>query len=159
VTAISLLLALLMGHANITVDLGPEERGIATTFCGRGDGRYCGGVAPYLGRRVRHDDWGVARRFKRRGSMVSVCNRRTGLCAIAPTIDAGPWMRRLSTGERYNAAAEVRTRTLRPGRWTALIDLTVPVAEAIGSDGMDPVVVRAVRLRIIRRPAPLVVLR
>jgi len=150
-------LALLLGHTDVRVELGPPERGLATTFCGKGDGRYCGGVAPYLGRRVRHDDWGVARRFKRRGSMVSVCNRRTGLCAVAPTIDAGPWVRQLPTGEGYNAAVEVRTRTLRPGKWRALIDLTVPVAAAIGSDGRDPVTVRSIRLRVVHRPTPPVV--
>jgi len=89
--------------------------------------------------------------------MVSVCNRRTGLCAVAPTIDAGPWVRQLPTGEGYNAAVEVRTRTLRPGKWRALIDLTVPVAAAIGSDGRDPVTVRSIRLRVVHRPTPPVV--
>lgn len=152
----------------------------ATVFAQEGD-RLAGGIAPYLGRRVRPDDWGVAHRTRKRGSWIAVC-RKTD-CIYAPVIDRGPYMRiaadatfdartsptgslgagqlhagqaaRASKPRAYNAVSELRSGTLRPGRWRDCVDLTPPVAIALnlpgkGSQRAGSVTLYSFRLRIVQ---------
>lgn len=162
-TVVILILSFLGWEVGLEVK-PPERCWRATTFAYKGD-RLAGGVAPFLGRRVKPDDMLVAHRSRPLGQMVWVCHGRDdSRCALAVVGDRGPFGR-IVRGKWRNAAdrliyAANRERTLvadrtRPGRWAGCLDMTPAVSQVVGSDGADPVMVRTVTGIVIRRaPGP-----
>lgn len=146
---IAFLLTLhLLGQLDIGVELGKPERCIASKFAYRGD-RWAGGRARGFSppRRVRPDDVVVAHRTRPLRQFVIVRNRRTGLSALSWIADRGPyWRVPADGGPSYNGVGELRSRTLRPGRWRNCADVSPGLADMIGHDGMDPVEIRSVRV-------------
>ena len=122
------------------------EHGIASVFGGSSD-KHRGGKAPCLSppRRVRANDWGVARRHGACGDVFAVVNPRTGRIAIVPLIDFGPW-----GGRQEDGTWALKKRRSDPGRWIGIADLTRPVAAAIGHRGGKE---RVVLVPIYRNPA------
>ena len=89
---------------------GGGEVCIASVFASKGD-KWAGGVAPYLKRKVRPSDWGVAHRTLPLGSKVKVINLRTKRSTIARVIDRGPY------GAIYRGKWRVKKRKTDPGVW------------------------------------------
>ena len=119
--------------------------GIATTFYAQerwNNGVLaCKGEATRLfGHHLHLDDLPiVATRYKPRcGSVVEVKNLRTGKVALALRLEAGPWGCRWPDGSR----SVVKQCFGLGGRRIVDFDLSRSLAQAIGSDGRDPVRIR-----------------
>lgn len=116
----------------------------ATVFAHPGD-KLAGGVAPYLGRKVRPSDNGIAHRTIPLGSEVILINPTNGNAATPRVIDRGPFGRRDSKGRWYNGAPIYR-RALRRGEdppedgWLACVDMTPWVQKQLGHSGRGPVI-------------------
>ena len=133
---------------------GDLEICTASTFGQRGD-RLAGGVAPYLGRRVRPSDEGIAHRTWPLGSWVRVCVPRTGRCETVKVIDRGPFGAVNKRGKWRNAARDYRrwyrseadiprwAWTDRRGvewHWRGCADLTPRLRRKLKHNGFEQVV-------------------
>jgi hypothetical protein len=121
-----------------------SEECVASIFAYPGD-KHAGGRSPWLRRRVRPTDLGIAHRTRKLGSWVRVTNLRTGKSTRARVIDRGPYGKLDAQGRWFNGA---RDRT-RKGTWRGCADLTPAVAKRIGHNGFE-------RVRLVswyRRPA------
>lgn len=127
-----------------------SEECIATIFAQPGD-KHAGGRSPWLRRRVRPTDLGIAHRTRPLGSWVRVTNLRTGKSARVRVIDRGPFGRTDRNGSWYNGASEYRTCRRRgfgledpacyrsKSRFVGCADLTPAVARRIGHNGKERV--------------------
>jgi hypothetical protein len=108
------------------------ETCIATIFAQPGD-KHAGGRSPWLRRRVRPTDLGVAHRTRPLGSWVKVTNLRTGKSARVRVIDRGPYGKVDARGRWFNGARYPRRR----GRYRGCVDLTVATARRIDHNGFE----------------------
>lgn len=113
------------------------ETGKVTRFADSGD-RWRGGKSPCIGRRVEHDDWGIAHRRLPCGTLVRVTNRRTGLAVVAPVITRGPYGALLADG-----TWAIKPRASSPGTWRGIVDATPPVFRALEAKSFDRVTLEA----------------
>jgi hypothetical protein len=133
----------------LTLSNGHAETCISTSFAHEGD-KHAGGPSPFLGRRVRPDDHGIAHRFAPGLSWTVVYSPRTKLATAAPVIDRGPYGANLRPHEVAPPGSKVVTRKdgrrwyvkkrgRWPGKWRGCADLTPPVAAAIQHRGFERV--------------------
>lgn len=136
---------------------GKAEVCLATTFAQPGD-KWLGGDSPVLRRKILPTDNGVAHREFPLGGWVAIYNIRTGKSTEARVIDRGPFGRVDGKGRWYNGVSLYR-HAIRNGKpiprdgWRGCLDMTPRVARSVGSNGMDPVLVRALPPRKKRKHA------
>jgi hypothetical protein len=111
-----------------------SETCIATIFAQPGD-KHAGGRSPWLRRRVRPTDLGVAHRTHPLGSWVKVTNLRTGKSVRVRVIDRGPYGKLDARGRWFNGARHPRRR----GRFRGCVDLTPATARRIDHNGFERV--------------------
>jgi len=137
----------------------------ATVFCTRGD-KWCGGKSPYLKRKVRPSDQGIAHRTLPVGTRVRITNPRTKLSTLATVVDRGPFGRVNRHGKWYSGAAFYR-RFLHAKRaipatmashrvdgWRGCVDMTARVGRAIKFSGKEVVLLEVVRWPKQKRRKP-----
>jgi rare lipoprotein A len=127
------------------------ETCVATVFAHPGD-RWAGGATPYLMRRVRPDDVGVAHRTLPFGTRIEITNPRTKRKTQATVIDRGPFGRRTKSGRWYNGIRYYRKflRARKPiptSGWTACLDITPIVQRRLRHNGKE-----TVRFRVVKWP-------
>ena len=140
------------------------ERCEATVFCFKGD-KWCGGATPYLLRRVRPNDRGVAHRTLPFGTTLRITNLRTKLSTTARVVDRGPFGRINVRGYWYNgihfyrkfffAKKPIPTKTWSKGveGWRGCLDITPIVGHAIRHNGKEDVIFEVVKWpRRLRKP-------
>jgi hypothetical protein len=107
---------------------------VATIFAQSGD-KHAGGASPWLRRRVRPTDLGVAHRTHPLGSWVKVTNLRTRKSVRVRVIDRGPYGKLDSQGRWFNGARHPKRR----GRFRGCVDLTPATARRIDHNGFEKV--------------------
>jgi len=149
-----LLLALLLAEPSIVgtpVSGVYVESCVATEFA-NDDDKLAGGVAPFLGRRVRSTDNGVAHRTLPLGTEIEITNPRTGKATTSYVVDRGPFGRARKNGTWYNGAPFYR-KLLRAGKpiptqgWRGCLDMTRKVRLRLRHNGRE-----LVHLRVTRWP-------
>ncbi len=127
----------------LLLSTGDVEWCNASVFGYKGD-TLAGGVAPYLGRRVRPTDVGVAHRTWPLGARVKIWLPRTGRVTTAKVIDRGPFGRINKHGRWINGAGLYR-RLRRAGKpiprtgWRGCLDMTPRVKRRLRHNGFEPV--------------------
>ena len=102
----------------------------ASVFAQKGD-KWAGGRSPFLRRKVRHTDWGVAHRTHPLGSWVTITNLRTRKTVQAQVIDRGPY------GAVHQGKWRLKKRKTDPGKWRGCLDMTPPIAKELGHNGFE----------------------
>lgn len=128
------------------------EHGIATNFGGSAD-KWRGGESPCIGRRIERTDHGIAHRTLPCGAKVIVINPRTRRAVETVVLDRGPYGATLPHGiqppdgqpcrrrRKSGRCWYVKKRASWPGQWRGLGDLTYALAEELGHNGYEPVVI------------------
>ncbi len=124
----------------------------ASVFAYDGD-KLAGGVAPYLGRRVRPDDHGIAHRTLPLGSDVWLFNIRTWTLVKTKIIDRGPFGRLDKRGRWFNGSKlyrwHLRRRLPIPTEgWIRCVDMTPKIKHMLGHNGREPVIVFAAGIEL-----------
>ena len=125
------------------------EECVSTQFANKGDAM-AGGKSPYLKRRVRATDVGVAHRTLPFGTKIEITLERTGKTTTAVVIDRGPFGRLDENGKWYSGAAFYRKHKggkIPADGWVGCLDSTPPVIDALDHNGKE-----RVKFRVIEWP-------
>lgn len=83
---------------------------------------------------------GCAHRFLPCGTRLLISNPRTGRSQVCTVVDRGPY------GATYRGKWVVKIRKTDPGEWRGIIDLSMPVADRLGLNGLEPVFMQLLSL-------------
>ena len=129
VAAGRLLLLWALGAAQLATD-----KGLATRFGDPGD-RLTGAHLSCTHERIKPGQMVCAHRTLPCGSVVMLENPRTKQLAMCTVLDRGPFGAILPSGKWG-----VKIKKSQPGEWRGVIDLAPSVADALGHNGREKVV-------------------
>lgn len=123
--------------------LATVQFGVASRYGEPGD-RLAGGVASCRYRMDRPSfrravSQGCAHRWLPCGTQIVLRNPQNGRSASCTVVDRGPY------GAMYRGRWVIKRRERDPGTWRGVLDLLPPVANRLGVDGRQPLLIHVVK--------------